>query len=76
MQTKGLVPPWGIGGCATRDLEHSPPAEALNAGLEAVAAYHLWARATGAPDHIYEAAEDCGLVREAVRVFYPPDKTW
>ena len=76
MRESGLVPPWGMVGGFDKDLGYSPVMGSLSAGLECIAAYHLWARATGVVDHIYEAVEDCGLLREAVRVFYPLLKSW
>jgi hypothetical protein len=76
MRANGLAPPWGLAGGLTPDLDPPPLLGALSAGLETIAAYHLWARVSGRPDEIYGAADDCGLMREAIRVFYPPNKTW
>jgi hypothetical protein len=76
MRANGLAPPWGLVGGFPPDLDHPPLVGALSAGMETIAAYHLWARVSGRPDEVYAAAEDCGLLREAVRVFYPPSKTW
>jgi hypothetical protein len=76
MRANGLAPPWGLVGGFPADLAHPPLLGALSAGLETIAAYHLWARASGRPDEVYAAAEHCGLLREAIRVFYPADKTW
>lgn len=76
MRAKGLMPPWGIAGGLTPELDPPPLAGALSAGLESIAAYHLWAKVAGQPDEIYTAAEDCGLMREAIRALYPPNRTW
>jgi len=71
-----LIQPWGMVGGFTKDLEYPPLAGAVSAALECIAAYHLWALVSRQPDHIYAAVEDCGVLREAVRVFYPPTRTW
>ena len=76
MRANDLAPPWGLVGGFPPDLDYPPLVGALSAGMETVAAYHLWARVSGRPDQIYAAAEDCGLLREAIRVFYPANKTW
>jgi hypothetical protein len=76
MESCGLIPPWGMVENFTKDLEYLPMLGSLNAAFECLSAYHLWARAAGKRDHIYEAAEHCPLLREAVRAFYPPTKRW
>jgi hypothetical protein len=76
MREHGLMPPWGMVDGFTRELAHRPLVGAFSAALECLAAYHLWAEVAGKPDRIYAAVEDCGLLREAVRVFYPYVKTW
>jgi hypothetical protein len=76
MKDRGLITPWGFVGGFTRDLEHQPLMGSFSAALECLAAYHLWAEVSGQTDHIYAAVEHCGLLREAVRAFYPPLRTW
>jgi hypothetical protein len=76
MRAHGLIPPWGMAGGFTRDLEHLPLVGAFSAALECIAAYHLLAKVSGEPDRVYGAVDDCGLLREAIRVFYPLAKTW
>jgi hypothetical protein len=76
MRDQGLITPWGMAGGFTSDLEPLPVMGAFSAALECLATYHLWAEVSGHPDHVYSAVEDCGLLREAVRAFYPSPKTW
>ncbi len=76
MRDQGLIMPWGMVGGFTKDLEPWPLMGAFSAALECLATYHLWAEVSGRPDHIYAAVEDCGLLREAVRVFYPAIRDW
>jgi hypothetical protein len=76
MESHGLLPPWGMVENFTKDLDYLPTFAALSAGFECISAYHLWAKESGAPDHIYAAAAECGLLREAVRIFYPLVRRW
>ncbi len=76
LKERGLVLPWGIVGGFSRDLDHAPLVGSFTAGLECLGAYHLLAGIKGEPDLVHAAVEDCGLLREAVRVFYPQTKTW
>lgn len=76
LKAQGLFQPWGLVSGFSRDLEHLPLVGSFSAVLEALAAYHLVARVKEEPDRIYEAIEYCGLLREAIRAFYPPDDTW
>jgi hypothetical protein len=76
MREQGLITPWGMAGGFTKDLEPLSTMGAFSAALECLGTYHLWAEVSGRPDHIYAAVEDCGLLREAVRVFYPAPKSW
>jgi hypothetical protein len=72
MEEKGLMPPWGLVENVDAQLaEYLPMGGSLNASFECLAAYHLWARASGAPDAIYQAAEDSAPLRRALRTFYP-----
>ena len=77
MEEHDLLPPWGMVENFTKDLDaYLPMLGSLHGAFECISAHHLWAKATGEPDHIYAAVEDCGLLREAVRAFYPPTKHW
>ena len=72
MEGRGLFPPWGMVENVTSDLkEYLPLIGSLNASFECLGAYHLWAKATGGQDSVYEAAHACPLSAEAIRVFYP-----
>jgi len=72
MEARGLLPPWGLVENVSTDLrEHLPMLGGLNAAFEALAAYHLWAKATGRPDAIYAAARASPPLADAVRAFYP-----
>ena len=76
MESCGLIPPWGMVESFTKDLEYLPMLGSLNAAFECISAYHLWARVTGESDQIYEAVDFCGVLREAVKAFYPPNRRW
>ena len=76
MESCGLMPPWGMVESFTKDLEYLPMLGSLSAAFECISAYHLWARVTGERDQIYEAVDFCGLLREAVKAFYPPNRRW
>lgn len=72
MESRGLIPPWGMVENVTVDLsDYLPMLGSLNGSFECISAYHLWVKATGQPDQIYEAATSCLLLDEAVRAFYP-----
>jgi hypothetical protein len=72
MEEKGLMPPWGLVENVDPQLaEYLPMGGSLNASFECLSAYHLWAKANGQPDAIYEAAESCEPLRQAMRTFYP-----
>jgi hypothetical protein len=74
METQGLLPPWGMVEDVTADLkEYLAWIGSLNASFEALGAYHLWAKQSGQPDAIYEAAECCPPLRQAIRAFYPTE---
>ena len=76
MKDTKLLSPWGMVGGFSRKLEPVPLVGSFSAGLECIASYHLLKEATGGLDHIYAAAEDCGLTREAIRALYPAIQTW
>lgn len=72
METHGFFPPWGMVENFTQDFnDYLPMFGSLHAAFECLSAYHLWARQSGRPDQIYRAAENCPLLFEAVRAFYP-----
>jgi hypothetical protein len=72
MERAGLFPPMGLVENVTVELdEYLPFIGALNAGLETLAAYHLWAASSGQRDEIYESASRCPLTRDAIRLFFP-----
>ena len=76
MEAHGLMPPWGMVENFSKDLEYLPTMHAQSAAFECVGAYHLWAKSTGKPDHVYRAAEFCPFLWEAARVFYPSAGRW
>lgn len=72
MQREGLFGPWGLVENVRTDMSgYLPMLGALNASFEALSAYHLWAKTTGATDEVYGAASSCEAVREAMGLFYP-----
>lgn len=72
MESRGLIPPWGMVENVTKDLnEYLPMIGSLNAAFECISAYHLWATTTGNPDEIYEAARENSLLSHASKAFYP-----
>lgn len=76
MESCGLLPPWGMVENFTKELEYLPLLGSLNAAFECISAYHLWAEVTEKRDQIYQAVDYSGLLREAVKVFYPPNTRW
>ncbi|OFW59288.1 MAG: hypothetical protein A2133_05040 [Actinobacteria bacterium RBG_16_64_13] len=76
LEAHGLMPPWGMVENFSKDLEYLPTLVSLSGAFECIAAYHLWTRATGELDAIYDSADHCPLLREAIRAFYPPRSTW
>jgi hypothetical protein len=77
MEKHHLLSPWGMVESFDKDLDsYLPIIDSFHAALECVSAYHLWARAEKKPDEIYEAAQDCPLLWEAVGAFYPANKCW
>ncbi len=72
MESRGLIPPWGLAECLPCDLsEYHPYIGSLNASFECLGAYHLWAKVTGMEDEVYRAAEECPPLKEAMKAFYP-----
>ncbi len=72
MEKAGYLPPWGMVENLDVDARSYLPMEgALNAGFEALSAYHLFARHRSIPDAIYEASLKSPQVRQAMQLFYP-----
>lgn len=72
MEETGLLPPWGLVENADADLRvFTPMNGSLNAAYECISSYHLWARAEGFKDTIYEASSSNTLTATAIQVFYP-----
>jgi hypothetical protein len=76
MESAGLMPPWGLVENFTKELEYLPTMYSLSAAFECIGAYHLWAKSTGKPDHVYRAAEYCPFLWEAARAFHPSTSRW
>lgn len=67
-----LLPAWGLAENVFADgAEHLPLIAGLNAGFEAVGAYHFLRHIQGGENAIYAAALSSPEVRRAMRVFYP-----
>lgn len=76
MESFHLIPPWGLVENVTTDLgEYFPMIGSLNASFECVSAYHLWAKKTGREDRIYEATRNSPIFDDAIKIFYPPERT-
>lgn len=72
MEHAGYLPAWGLVENVSADgSRYLPMISALNAGFEAVGAYHLLARAHGREDSIYKASRECPEIRAAIKLFYP-----
>lgn len=72
MEHAGYLPAWGMVENISADgSRYLPMISALNAGFEALGAYHLQARARGQEDIIYKASRECPELREAMKLFYP-----
>jgi hypothetical protein len=72
MEKSGLFPPWGMVENVTFDCKSYLPMEGgLNAGFEALGAYHFLTKARGLPDAVYEASHRSPHLRQAMRLFYP-----
>lgn len=73
MEKAGYFPPWGLVENLDVDGRSYLPMEgALNAGFEALSAYHLFAKHRRIPDAIYAASLKSPHIRRALRLFYPP----
>ncbi|MCB1275834.1 hypothetical protein, partial [Prosthecobacter sp.] len=72
MEKAGYFPPWGMVENLDVDGRSYLPMEgALNAGFEALSAYHLFAKSRGIPDAIYAASLKSPQIRRAMQLFYP-----
>ncbi|HTK75255.1 MAG TPA: hypothetical protein VL371_08355 [Gemmataceae bacterium] len=72
MESRGLMPPWGLVENVTPDLtEYAPMLGSLNAAFECLGAYHLAVQTLNRPDNIYQAALDCPPLARAIETFYP-----
>jgi hypothetical protein len=72
MEEQVFMPPWGLVENVDPQLaEYLPMNGSLNASFECLSAYHLWAKATGQPNAIYQAAEDFEPLQRAMKTFYP-----
>jgi hypothetical protein len=71
MEKAGYFPPWGMVENLDVDARDYLPMEgSLNAGFEALGAYHLFARSRGIPDAIHQASLRCPQIRRAMQLFY------
>lgn len=74
MEKAGYLPPWGmVENLTVEGRSYLPMLGALNAGFEALGAYHLLAKNRGVRDAIYQASLDCPAIRQAMRLFYQED---
>lgn len=72
MEKAGWFPPWGM--VENLDINghyYLPMEGALNAGFEALSAYHLLAKHRRIPDAIYQASQKSPQIRAAMQLFYP-----
>lgn len=72
MEKAGWFPPWGM--VENLDINgryYLPMNGGLNAGFEALSAYHLLTKHRGIPDAIYQASQKNPQIRAAMRLFYP-----
>ena len=72
MEKASYFPPWGMVENLNVDGRSYLPMEgSLNAGFEALSAYHLFAKHRQIPDAIYEASLKSPQIRRAMQLFYP-----
>lgn len=75
LEQERLFPPFGLVENVDADLrQFLPMADSLNASFETISAYHLRQKHTGQPDSIYNAANNCDVVADALDVFYLQSK--
>ena len=67
-----LFPPWGMVETVPVNCSgYLPMNGSLNAGFEALGAYHLFAKNRGVPNAIYGASRHSSELRRAVQLFFP-----
>ena len=72
MEKASYFPPWGMVENLNVDGRSYLPMEgSLNAGFEALSAYHLFAKHRQIPDAIYAASLKSPQIRRAMQLFYP-----
>ena len=72
LEEQGLLPPFGMVENVSIDLKQRLLLlGSLNAGFEAIGAWHLRQRHRGELDAVYRAAESPEPLSEAIRIFYP-----
>ncbi|MHB1080778.1 MAG: hypothetical protein ACYC67_15355 [Prosthecobacter sp.] len=72
MEKASYFPPWGMVENLNVDGRSYLPMEgSLNAGFEALSAYHLFAKNRQIPDAIYAASLKSPQIRRAMQLFYP-----
>ena len=72
MEKASCFPPWGmVENLDVDGLSYLPMEGSLNAGFEALSAYHLLAKHRRIPDAIYEASQKSPQIRSAMQLFYP-----
>lgn len=76
MEKAGYFPPWGMVENLDVDARGYLPMEgSLNAGFEALSAYHLFVKSRRIPDAIHQASQNCPQIRHAMQLFYPKAPT-
>lgn len=72
LEKAGYFPPWGLVENLRADGgSYLPMNGALNAGFEAIGAYHLVTKNRRITDSIHEASRHCPEIRHAMTIFYP-----
>ncbi len=72
LEKAGYFPPWGMVENLTADgASYLPMNGALNAGFEALGAYHLLVKNRRIANTIHEASRHCPEIRQAMTLFYP-----
>lgn len=72
LEKQGLLPPFGMVENCSSDLQQRlPMLGSLNAGFEAIGAWHLRQKHRGELDTIYKASESSEPLAEAIKIFYP-----
>lgn len=72
LEKASYFPPWGmVENLDVDDRGYLPMEGSLNAGFEALSAYHLFAKSRSIPDAIYQASQNCPEIRQAMQLFYP-----